>query len=177
MSRPASPGYRQFMMIAFPLPATATDTAAEVPALLAVLAETQPAMALAMVHALGGAESPALRATGRHLVEALAADSLLDQDVDTVVTRAHKALAAFESWTDRRIDALLFDIATLLAGRAEELAIAAVGETGLGNVADKILKIRFASLGIYRSLAGQTAQGVLSVDEERRVTEIASPVG
>jgi acyl-CoA reductase-like NAD-dependent aldehyde dehydrogenase len=44
-------------------------------------------------------------------------------------------------------------------------------------VADKTLKIRFASLGIFRSLAGQIAQGVLSVDEERRVTEIASPVG
>jgi len=163
-------------VIAFPLPAPA-DPAAEVPALLAVLAETHPTMALAMVHALSGADSPALRATGHRLVEALAADSLLDQDVDAVVSRAHKALAAFENWTDQRIDALLFDIATLLAGRAEELAIAAVSETGLGNVADKTLKIRFASLGIYRSLAGQIAQGVIAVDEERRVTEIASPVG
>ena len=65
----------------------------------------------------------------------------------------------------------------MLAGRAEELAIASVSETGLGNVADKALKIRFASLGVYGSFAGQVAQGVLSVDAERRVTEIASPVG
>ncbi len=106
-----------------------------------------------------------------------AADSQLDQDVDVVVHRARSAQAAFENWTDQRIDALLSDIATMLAGRAEELAIAAVSETGLGNVPDKTLKIRFASLGVYDSLAGQIAQGVLSVDAERRVTEIASPVG
>ena len=106
-----------------------------------------------------------------------AADSQLDQDVDVVVHRARGAQAAFENWTDPRIDALLSDIATMLAGRAEELAIAAVSETGLGNVADKTLKIRFASLGVYNSLAGQIGQGVLSVDAERRVTEIASPVG
>ena len=106
-----------------------------------------------------------------------AADSQLDQDVDVVVHRARGAQAAFENWTDPRIDALLSDIATMLAGRAEELAIAAVSETGLGNVPDKTLKIRFASLGVYNSLAGQIGQGVLSVDAERRVTEIASPVG
>ena len=106
-----------------------------------------------------------------------AADSELDQDVDVVVHRARGAQAAFENWTDPRIDALLSDIATMLAGRAEELAIAAVSETGLGNVPDKTLKIRFASLGVYNSLAGQIGQGVLSVDAERRVTEIASPVG
>ncbi len=111
------------------------------------------------------------------LLDQLAADSQLDQDVDAVVHRARSAQAAFENWTDPRIDALLSDIATMLAGRAEELAIAAVSETGLGNVADKTLKIRFASLGVYDSLAGQIAQGVLSVDAERRVTEIASPVG
>jgi acyl-CoA reductase-like NAD-dependent aldehyde dehydrogenase len=163
-------------VIAFPLP-TAADPAAEVPALLALLAETHPTMALAMAHALGGADSPALSATSHRLVEALAADSLLGQEVDAVVARADKALAAFENWTDQQIDALLFDIATLLAGRAEELAIVSASETGLGNVADKTLKIRFASLDVYRSLAGQVAQGVLSVDEERRVTEIASPVG
>ena len=133
MSGPASPRYRQFMMMAFPLPLAAADPAAEVSAILELVADTHPTMALAMVHALGDADSPALRATGRRLVEALAADSLLDQDVDAVVTRAHKAQAAFENWTDQRIDALLFDIATLLAGRAEELAIAAVSESGLGE--------------------------------------------
>jgi acyl-CoA reductase-like NAD-dependent aldehyde dehydrogenase len=106
-----------------------------------------------------------------------AADSQLDQDVDAVVNRARSAQAAFENWTDQRIDALLSDIATMLAGRAEGRAIAAVSETGLGNVPDKTLKIRFASLGVYDSLTGQIAQGVLSVDAERRVTEIASPVG
>lgn len=128
-----------------------------------------------MADALDEADRPALRAAAHRLVEALACDSQIDQDVDAVVTRARAAQKAFENWTDQRIDAMLFNVATTLAARAEELAIAAVGETGLGNVADKTLKIRFASLGVYGSLAGQSAQGVLSVDAKRGVTEIASP--
>ena len=42
---------------------------------------------------------------------------------------------------------------------------------------DKTLKIRFASLGVYDSLAGHIAQGPLSVDTDRQVIEFASPVG
>ena len=134
-------------------PATA-DPPAAVPAILELIADTHPRLALAMAQALGNADSSTLRATAQHLVEALASDSLIDHDVDVAVTRAHRAQAAFENWTDRRIDALLAEAATTLAGRAEELAIAAVRETGLGNVPDKTLKIRFASLGVYDSLAG-----------------------
>ena len=58
---------------------------------------------------------------------------------------------------------------------AKELAIATVRETGMGNVADKTRKNRFASLRIYASLAGKTAQGSLSFDADRQVTELASP--
>lgn len=164
-------------MIAFSSPPATALPSAGLPAILELLADTHPRIALAMADALDEADRPALRATAHRLVEALAADSQVDQDVNAVVTRARTAQKAFENWTDQRIDAMLFDIATMLAKRAEELAIASVSETGLGNVADKALKIRFASLGVYASLAGQIAQGVLSVDAERRVTEIASPVG
>ena len=164
-------------MIAVLAPPATADPPAAVPAILELMADTHPRLALAMAQALGNADSSTLRATAHHLVEALASDSLLDHDVDVAVTRAQRAQAAFENWTDRRIDALLAEAATTLAGRAEELAIAAVRETGLGNVPDKTLKIRFASLGVYDSLAGHIAQGPLSVDTDRQVIEFASPVG
>jgi acyl-CoA reductase-like NAD-dependent aldehyde dehydrogenase len=47
----------------------------------------------------------------------------------------------------------------------------------MGNVADKTIKNRFASLGIFASLAGKIAHGPLSFDADRQVTELASPVG
>ena len=164
-------------MITVLAPRAVADPPAAVPAILELMADTHPRLALAMAHALSDADAPTLRATVNHIVGALASDSMLDHDVDVVVTRARRAQAAFENWTDQRIDALLSDASTVLAERAAELAVAAVSETGLGNVPDKTLKIRFASLGVYNSLAGQIAQGPLAVDAERRVTEFASPVG
>ena len=64
-----------------------------------------------------------------------------------------------------------------IGDHAEELAIAAVEETGLGNVVDKTHKNRTASDGIYQSLVGKTATGPLRVDLEQHVVEVASPMG
>jgi len=83
----------------------------------------------------------------------------------------------FEAWTDAETDRLLCDLAQAFSSRAEQLAIATVLETGLGNVADKTIRNRFASLMVCESLVGQIAQGQLSYDAERRVWEVASPVG
>jgi acyl-CoA reductase-like NAD-dependent aldehyde dehydrogenase len=63
-----------------------------------------------------------------------------------------------------------------VADRAEELAAATVAETGIGNVADKTFKNRFASLEVNRTLQGRPGIGPRPPDD-RGVTEIASPVG
>jgi hypothetical protein len=63
-----------------------------------------------------------------------------------------------------------------VADRAEELAAATVAETGIGNVADKTFKNRFASLEVNRTLQGRPGIGPRPPDG-RGVTEIASPVG
>jgi acyl-CoA reductase-like NAD-dependent aldehyde dehydrogenase len=158
-------------------PVVTDDLPADLPAVLEELSDSDPALARAFVRALKGAESPALRAAANHVGHALARNSSLDSDVDAVVSHAVRAQEMFENWTDGRIDALLRDIATTFADQAEALAAATVRETGLGNVADKTLKNRFASLTIYQSLAGKVAQGQLAVDVERQVTDLASPVG
>jgi len=165
-------------MAAHPFPSIAVDDLpADIPAILELLADTHPTIALALVHALDGADTLALRATASRLLEGLANDSRLDQEVDAVVSRAASAQETFEHWTDERIDGLLFDVAKALAGSAKELAIATVRETGMGDAADKTRKNRFASLRIYASLAGKIAQGPLSFDADRQVTELASPIG
>jgi len=165
-------------MAAHPFPSIAVDDLpADIPAILELLADTHPTIALALVHALDGADTLALRATASRLLEGLANDSRLDQEVDAVVSRAASAQETFEHWTDERIDGLLFDVAKALAGSAKELAIATVRETGMGDAGDKTRKNRFASLRIYASLAGKIAQGPLSFDADRQVTELASPIG
>ena len=68
-----------------------------------------------------------------------------EPEVDRMVSRAVTAQRTFADWTEARVDALLRDIAQCIDDHAEDLAIAAVEETGLGNVADKTDKNRLAS--------------------------------
>jgi len=99
-----------------------------------------------------------------------------DQDTNEIVARATKALKSFALWTEDKVDALLGDIAETIADNAVQLATDTVTETKMGIVADKIIKIRFASLDVYKSILGRIAAGYLS-DKEAQVRDIACPVG
>lgn len=96
---------------------------------------------------------------------------------EEMVARAVAAQKAFQDWPEERVDALLRDVAEAIAERAENLAAATVEETAFGVAAHKAEKIRFASLDVYKMLAGQSASGLLQLDEQSQVTEIASPMG
>jgi acyl-CoA reductase-like NAD-dependent aldehyde dehydrogenase len=157
--------------------AVVDDLPADVPELLELLTDTHPTIALAMARALDRAGSPGLRTIATRLLEVISDESLLNHEVDAIVARARAAQPALDRWTDGHVDALLLDVARAFAECAGELAEATVAETGMGSVADKTVKNRFASLGIWQSLAGQIAQGALSFDADRQVMEVASPVG
>ena len=60
---------------------------------------------------------------------------------------------------------------------AENLAQVAVDETGIGNVVDKTLKNRLASIGVYQTLMGQTGYGEINYEGNQKIVQIASPVG
>src|SRR5215469_10669274 len=98
-------------------------------------------------------------------------------NVDALLEAAVAAQREFEHWSEQRVDALLKAIAGVIADHAEELAEATVAETGLGNVADKVIKNRVASEMVYRSFVGKPGNGLIRVDAERNVAEIASPMG
>ena len=100
----------------------------------------------------------------------------IDQDTNEIVARATKALKPFASWTQEKVDALLGEIAETIATNAEQLATDTVDETKMGIVADKITKIRFASLDVYKAISGRLAAGYLS-DEKAQIHDIACPVG
>jgi acyl-CoA reductase-like NAD-dependent aldehyde dehydrogenase len=101
----------------------------------------------------------------------------IDKDTHEMVARAVEAQKLFENWPEERVDALLEDIAEAIAEKAEELAEATVAETDMGIIEEKVIKIRFASLEVYKTISGYSAAGLLQTDPQSQVTEIASPVG
>ena len=150
----------------------------DLPRVLERFVEDAPLTGLEIVRALGDrADSYGIRAVAARLAAAVDADIALDLEVDGMVARARAAQRAFERWSEWRVDELLSALSDALTDSAEDLAIATVHETGRGNVIDKTLKNRFASRTIVESLEGETAHGILSVDNTRKITELASPVG
>jgi acetaldehyde dehydrogenase / alcohol dehydrogenase len=142
---------------------------------LTELARSAPEVALRLIAALGRGTSLKTRAINERFADLLVPQ--VDPVVEHLVARARTAQRLVEGWSEPRIDRLLLALAETVAEHALELAIAAVEETGIGNVRDKALKNRLASLGVYQHLAGQTANGLLGFDADRKVGEVARPVG
>ena len=138
--------------------------------------DEDPEQGIAVLRALGRDTALKYRMVSQRLGEHLTSD-LPDPEVERMVAAAVAAQKAFEGWPEGQVDALLSDIAESVATRADELARATVEETTIGVVEDKVMKIQFASLGVFGSIAGKPASGTLQTFEDRKVTEIASPVG
>ena len=100
-----------------------------------------------------------------------------DPAADALVTRSAAAQESIAGWPEGKVDDLITALATQIAGHADELAAAAVAETGIGCAPDKADKNRFASLGVARSLVGKPGVGVVSSHEQEALTEIAEPMG
>src|SRR4051812_24548911 len=99
------------------------------------------------------------------------------EDLDRLTRDAVAAQRAFLAWAEDDVDALVDDVAGRVAERAEELARATVEETGIGNVADKAVKNRFASVEVAASMVGRPGVGVFELDRAQGVLRIADPVG
>ncbi len=138
--------------------------------------DEDPEQGIAMLRALGRDTALKFRSVSQRLGEHLVSD-FPDPEVERMVGAAVAAQKSFEDWPEERVDALLKDIAEAVAMQAEGLARATVEETTIGVVEDKILKIQFASLGVFGSIAGEPANGPVRSSDASKVTEIASPMG
>jgi acyl-CoA reductase-like NAD-dependent aldehyde dehydrogenase len=139
------------------------------------LGETNPRALAALYLTLGRHAGIKLRSANERLGDAIF--TTRDPEVEELVARAAIAQKAIEEWAEERIDAVLLGVAQSFAIRAKDLAEDTVRVTRIGNVPDKTCKNLIASMGVYRSLVGQPASGLLSTDEARKVSEIASPAG
>jgi sulfoacetaldehyde dehydrogenase len=99
--------------------------------------------------------------------------------VAALLARAREAQAEFERWPQARVDdaVLACGWAILEPGRNRTLAEIAVRDTGMGDVADKIVKNHRKTLGLLRDLAGVRTVGVIAEYPEKGITEVARPVG
>jgi len=109
--------------------------------------------------------------------------SLRDRDLISVqearegVERASEAQKKFAAFSQEQVDAVVEACAAAATEAGESLARLAVEETGYGNVPDKIIKNRLASVDVPRAIRGMKTAGILRHDKEKGIIEIAEPVG
>ena len=99
------------------------------------------------------------------------------QEVRDLVTAAVAAQQQLRRLDQTAIDRIVEAMACAGHEHAEELARLAVEETGFGNVKDKITKNKFASLTLWHAIKEQKTVGILHKDEEKKVWDVAVPVG
>ncbi|HKU70651.1 MAG TPA: aldehyde dehydrogenase family protein [Burkholderiales bacterium] len=111
--------------------------------------------------------------------ETATAPSAAREAVAALVRKARTAQKIFERSSQEMLDeaALAAGWAIMNPGRNQALAELAVKDTGLGVVADKVLKNHRKTLGLLRDLTGARTTGVIAEIAETGITEIARPVG
>jgi sulfoacetaldehyde dehydrogenase len=99
--------------------------------------------------------------------------------IAALVARARAAQAIADGYGQARVDELVAAAgwAILEPGRNRALAELAVRDTGIGDVADKVLKNHRKTLGLLRDLQGRKTVGVISEDKASGIVEIGRPVG
>ena len=99
--------------------------------------------------------------------------------IAALVERARRAQRRFERYTQAQVDEVVTAAGWAIVNPENNRALAelAVRSTGLGNVADKLVKNRRKTMGLLRDLQGARSVGVISEDPALGVIEIARPVG
>ncbi|WP_027723014.1 acetaldehyde dehydrogenase (acetylating) [Maridesulfovibrio zosterae] len=104
-------------------------------------------------------------------------DLLSIQEARSLVRAAKKAQATLADLDQERIDSIVKAIAVATKAQAESLAVLAVEETGFGKVQDKKAKNILASEQLFEAIKDMKTFGVLNDDKEKKVIEIAVPMG
>jgi sulfoacetaldehyde dehydrogenase len=99
--------------------------------------------------------------------------------VAEVMQRARAAQRSFATATQEQADAAVRALAWSVYNptHARELAELAVADTGLGNVADKIVKKQRKTFGTLRDLLRGKSVGVIEEDHAKGIVKYAKPMG
>jgi sulfoacetaldehyde dehydrogenase len=101
------------------------------------------------------------------------------QIVAEIVEQARRAQRTFADASQDRTDEAVMALAWSLykPEHAHQLAELAVQDTGLGNVADKIIKNQRKTFGTLRDLLRVKSVGIIEEDHDRGIVKYAKPVG
>lgn len=99
------------------------------------------------------------------------------QEVRNMMKKAVVAQRKFQSWDQGRVDALVKAIADACVANVEPLAKMAHEETGFDIWQDKVIKNPLGSKLTYEYIKDMKTVGVIREDREKRLMEIAVPVG
>jgi succinate-semialdehyde dehydrogenase len=97
--------------------------------------------------------------------------------VQQLVAKARVAQAAFESFSQEQVDAIVKGVGKYVYDHAEALARMAVDETGIGVYEDKILKNKGKARVIWNSLKDKKSRGVIGEDADANMVFVAKPMG
>jgi acetaldehyde dehydrogenase (acetylating) len=104
-------------------------------------------------------------------------DLLSVQEARSLVRAAKKAQAELAELSQEKIDSIVKAISEATYAQAEVLGALACEETGYGKVADKTAKNVLASQKLWEAIKDMKTVGILNEDKERKVTEVAVPMG
>lgn len=99
------------------------------------------------------------------------------QEVRELIRKAKEAQKKLAGMSQVEIDRIVKAIADAGVQHAERLARMAQEETGFGRWQDKIVKNTFASQVVYDHIKDMKTVGIINEDKERKVIEVAVPVG
>lgn len=99
------------------------------------------------------------------------------QEVRNLVAKSKVAQQKIARYNQAEIDEIVKKVAEACEDNAERLAKMAVEETGFGVYEDKILKNILGSKTVYGYIKDMKTIGILNEDNEKKITEIAVPMG
>src|SRR6476620_2036116 len=100
-----------------------------------------------------------------------------NSQVEQLIAKARTAQAAYESFSQEKVDAIVKGIGKYVFDNAEMLARMAVDETGIGVYEDKILKNKGKARVIWNNLKDKKSRGIIGEDAENNLVFVAKPMG
>lgn len=101
--------------------------------------------------------------------------------IEEIIRKAREAMEKIKEYDQEQTNELVQAVAWAIYNQdhAEELARMAVSDTGLGKYEDKVTKNKRKTFGALRDLLSPEAKsvGIINIDKEKGITEIAKPVG
>lgn len=95
-----------------------------------------------------------------------------------MIERARIAQRLYQATHDQAaVDKICKAATKVIFDNAERLAAMCIEETKMGNYQDKVLKCRGKSKGLWHDLKDKKSIGVLSIDEQTGLIELAKPIG